>query len=87
MCETNDGFQISEVDLEIRGSGQMFGTRQAGLPEFRYANLTQDQDLIARAREAGDQLMETDPDLTSHRWLTDRILALSDSGLLIAEAG
>ncbi|MEE2754628.1 MAG: ATP-dependent DNA helicase RecG [Candidatus Latescibacterota bacterium] len=87
MCKTNDGFEISEVDLEIRGSGQMCGTRQAGLPEFRYANLTQDQDLIARSREAGDQLMEADPNLTSHRWLKDRILALSDSGLLIAEAG
>jgi ATP-dependent DNA helicase RecG len=87
MCETNDGFRISEIDLDIRGSGQMFGTRQAGLPEFRYANLTQDQDLIERAREAGDLVMSTDPDLASHRWLKDRIVALSDSGLLIAEAG
>ena len=87
MCETSDGFRISEVDLEIRGSGQMFGTRQAGLPEFRYANLTTDQDLIERAREVGRQVMEVDPDLVKHKWLAERIAALSESGLLIAEAG
>jgi ATP-dependent DNA helicase RecG len=87
MCDTNDGFRISEVDLEIRGSGQMFGTRQAGLPEFRYANLTQDRDLIERARTTGDLVWKQDPSLVGHVWLRDRIAMLSESGLLIAEAG
>jgi ATP-dependent DNA helicase RecG len=87
MCETNDGFRISEVDLEIRGSGQMFGTRQAGLPEFRYANLTQDRDLIERARTTGDLVWKQDPSLVGHVWLRERIAMLSESGLQIAEAG
>jgi len=87
MCETNDGFRISEIDLEIRGSGQMFGTRQAGLPEFRYANLTQDRDLIERARTTGDLVWKEDPTLIGHVWLRERIAMLSESGLLIAEAG
>jgi ATP-dependent DNA helicase RecG len=87
MCETTDGFRISELDLEIRGAGQMFGTRQAGLPEFRYADLTRDRDLIELARESGDRIMAADPDLKRYSWLRERIKALTDSGLLIAEAG
>ena len=87
MCETTDGFRISEMDLEIRGAGQMFGTRQAGLPEFRYADLTRDQDLIEQARRVGDRIIEEDPDLSSHVWLRDRIRILTDSGLSIVEAG
>ncbi len=87
MCETTDGFLISERDLEIRGAGQMLGTRQAGLPEFRYANLTQDRDLIESARVAGDRILEMDPELAGYGWLRDRITVLSDSGLQIAEAG
>ncbi len=87
MCETNDGFRISELDLEIRGAGQMFGTKQAGLPEFRYADLTRDRDLIEKAREAGDGIIGRDPELDGYRWLRERIAILADSGLLIAEAG
>lgn len=87
MCETNDGFRISELDLEIRGAGQMFGTRQAGLPEFRYADLTRDRDLIERAREAGDGIVAEDPDLAARPWLRDRVARAADSGMLVAEAG
>lgn len=87
MCETTDGFRISELDLEIRGAGQMFGMRQTGLPEFRYADLTRDRDLIEKAREAGDRIVEKDGDLAEHRWLRDQIAGLEDSGFLIAEAG
>ena len=70
MCETTDGFRISELDLEIRGAGQLFGTRQAGLPEFRYADLIRDQDLIEQARQVGDRIAETDPDPVSYTHLT-----------------
>ena len=87
MCETNDGFKISEMDLEIRGAGQMLGTRQAGLPEFRYANLTRDRDLIESAREVGNRIVSSDPELSGYGWLQERIVVLSDSGLQIAEAG
>jgi ATP-dependent DNA helicase RecG len=54
FTNTTDGFKIAEVDLELRGPGEMFGVRQSGLPEFRTANLVADRDLI----EAGRRLME-----------------------------
>ena len=45
MAKTNDGFVIAEKDLELRGPGELLGTRQSGLPEFRVANLVRDQQL------------------------------------------
>lgn len=54
MEETNDGFKIAEKDLEIRGPGQMMGTRQAGLPEFRLANLARDLDILQGARQEAE---------------------------------
>jgi ATP-dependent DNA helicase RecG len=51
MVETEDGFVIAERDLEIRGPGDFFGTRQSGLPAFRVANLVRDRALLERARE------------------------------------
>ena len=55
MTETNDGFQISEIDLKLRGPGEFFGTRQSGIPTFRIANLLRDQEILEWAkREASD---------------------------------
>src|SRR5262245_6495067 len=54
MEETNDGFKIAEKDLEIRGPGELMGTRQAGLPEFRVANLVRDLDILQAARKEAD---------------------------------
>jgi ATP-dependent DNA helicase RecG len=51
MVETEDGFVIAEKDLQIRGPGDFFGTRQSGLPTFRVAHLLRDRDLIERARK------------------------------------
>jgi ATP-dependent DNA helicase RecG len=51
MARTDDGFVIAERDLEIRGPGDFFGTRQWGLPGFRVANLVRDRDLMQRARD------------------------------------
>ena len=50
MEQTQDGFEIAEKDLEIRGPGEFFGTRQAGMPEFKVANLIEDEDLLQSAR-------------------------------------
>ncbi len=57
MEETNDGFKIAEKDLEIRGPGEVMGTRQAGLPEFRVANLVRDLDILQAARKEADFYM------------------------------
>jgi ATP-dependent DNA helicase RecG len=54
MCETNDGFRIAEVDLELRGPGEIVGTRQSGIPVFKYANLVRDRKALEIAHaEAG----------------------------------
>jgi ATP-dependent DNA helicase RecG len=50
MVRTSDGFEIAELDLELRGPGEVFGTRQAGLPSFRVANLLRDRDLLEQAK-------------------------------------
>jgi ATP-dependent DNA helicase RecG len=50
MVRTNDGFQIAELDLELRGPGEFFGTRQAGMPDFRVANLIRDRKLLESAK-------------------------------------
>jgi ATP-dependent DNA helicase RecG len=60
MEETNDGFRIAEKDLEIRGPGELMGTRQSGLPVFRIANLVRDQIVLNAARIEADRLLESD---------------------------
>ncbi len=50
LCETDDGFELARTDLELRGPGQLLGTRQAGLPELRVAHLLRDEDLLEVAR-------------------------------------
>ena len=54
MEETNDGFRIAEKDLELRGPGEVMGTRQAGVPEFRVANLVRDLDILETARKEAE---------------------------------
>ena len=54
MEQTNDGFKIAEKDLEIRGPGEIMGTRQAGLPEFRIANLVRDLAILQGARKEAE---------------------------------
>ena len=60
---TTDGFQISEADLKIRGAGDLFGTRQSGLPEFKLASITEDLDIIEYAQQAASELWDKDQDL------------------------
>ncbi len=58
MCESNDGFYISEQDLKLRGPGDFFGTRQHGLPEMRIANLFEDKDILKLSQEAAKEIGE-----------------------------
>jgi len=64
MEDTEDGFKISEIDMEIRGVGDFFGTKQSGLPAFRIADLLNDQAILVKARAAAFSLVESDKDLT-----------------------
>ncbi|MBI3189569.1 MAG: ATP-dependent DNA helicase RecG [Ignavibacteriales bacterium] len=63
MLESSDGFKIAEIDLELRGPGDFFGTRQSGMPELQLANLVSDGDLLALARHEAFKLIELDPHL------------------------
>jgi ATP-dependent DNA helicase RecG len=65
MVRTNNGFEISELDLQLRGPGEFFGTKQAGMPDFRVANLIRDRELLELAkREAAYVTSGPHPDLT-----------------------
>ncbi|MBI2618968.1 MAG: ATP-dependent DNA helicase RecG [Ignavibacteriales bacterium] len=63
MVETTDGFRIAEIDLQLRGPGEMFGTRQSGLPEFKIADLLEDEELMKKARKEAFEIVGTDPEL------------------------
>ncbi len=67
MCETNDGFIISEKDLELRGSGEFFGTKQHGLPEFKIANLFEDIEMLKSVQSVAIKIMEDDPNLEKEK--------------------
>ena len=61
MRDTNDGFRISEIDLELRGPGDFLGTRQSGLPVFTLANIVEDRLILEQARQAAFDIVEEDP--------------------------
>ncbi|HPI73478.1 MAG TPA: helicase-related protein, partial [bacterium] len=63
LTETTDGFKIAEVDLELRGPGEFFGTRQHGLPELKLANVTEDTTLLLAARDEAFKIAQQDPQL------------------------
>jgi len=74
MRETNDGFVIAERDLEIRGAGEVLGTRQTGMAEFRIAKLGRDDDLLDVVSDVADQLANTHPAAVKRlirRWIGD----------------
>lgn len=67
MCQTNNGFIISEKDLELRGSGEFFGTKQHGLPEFKIANLFEDIEILKKVQDVAIKIMNDDPNLTKEK--------------------
>jgi len=63
MSEVQDGFKIAEEDLELRGMGEVFGTKQHGLPELRFGNIIKDFDIMEDARSEAFLMMKNDPNL------------------------
>ncbi|MEM8916713.1 MAG: ATP-dependent DNA helicase RecG, partial [Pseudomonadota bacterium] len=74
LRETNDGFKIAEQDLTLRGGGEVLGTKQSGLPEFRMADLAFHADLLAMAHDDARLLMDRDPELETERGQAIRTL-------------
>ena len=64
MCDTNDGFVISEKDMELRGTGDFFGTAQHGLPEFKIANLFEDMKVLKNVQSVAIKILQNDPTLS-----------------------
>ena len=67
MQQTNDGFLISEKDLELRGSGEFFGTKQHGIPEFKVANLFEDMEILKVAQNLAIKILQDDPNLENEK--------------------
>jgi len=65
MVQSNDGFEISEVDLQLRGPGDLMGTQQSGVLDLKISNLARDGQIVTLAREAAKKLLEEDPQLRS----------------------
>ena len=87
MAQTNDGFEIAQVDLSIRGPGHIFGTQQAGFPEFHFADLARDEDVIITARNEAKALLDADPDLALYDVLRGELDAVALGDLQVIEAG
>ena len=69
LVRSGDGFEIAEMDLRLRGPGQVLGTRQSGLPDLALASLCDDAEVLEQARDLALRLLEQDPELESHSGL------------------
>lgn len=78
MCETNDGFVISEEDLKLRGPGEIFGTRQHGLPELSIADLVKNIDILEKAKKCASKIISQDNSLSrsEHLELRERVVKM-----------
>ena len=74
LRQTEDGFRIAEEDLRLRGAGEVLGTRQSGMPEFRIADIAVHEDLLAAATDDARLILERDPELASERGRALRVL-------------
>ena len=75
LADHTDGFRLAEIDLELRGEGELVGTRQSGLAQFRVAELPRDAELLERARARAERIDDEDPDLETpeHALLADAL--------------
>lgn len=80
LCATRDGFELAEIDFQLRGPGDLFGTRQHGLPPLRIADFQRDGNVMAEAREAARRLVGADPDLAAPEFARLRRMVLHRYG-------
>jgi ATP-dependent DNA helicase RecG len=87
MTRSNDGFEIAEHDLRLRGPGEMFSTRQHGLPDLKIANIIDDFDLLVMARKNAFELVSQDPMLieAEHKNIRQALLAKFGDALGLAD--
>ena len=73
LVRSSDGFEIAEMDLRLRGPGQVLGTRQSGLPDLALASLTDDGEVLERARAVAQEITQADPNLQAHPGLAQAL--------------
>ena len=71
LARSSDGFEIAEVDLRLRGPGQVLGTQQSGLPDLALASLSDDGSILEKARDVAQAILAADPELIEHRQLAE----------------
>ena len=76
MCRTNDGFEVAEVDLQLRGPGDIEGTQQSGILNLKIADLAKDQQILQLARQVANDILDADPQLqqASNKLLNDQLI-------------
>jgi ATP-dependent DNA helicase RecG len=73
MVGTTDGFELAEVDLDIRGEGTIMGQKQKGRNDLKLASLRRDREWVITAREVAFEIVDADPDLEDHRLLAEEV--------------
>jgi ATP-dependent DNA helicase RecG len=89
MTKTSDGFKIAEMDLDLRGVGEFFGTRQHGMPELQVADVRKETVLLKAARNEALALLGADPQLRQpqNRLLRDELILRFGKSLQLAQVG
>jgi ATP-dependent DNA helicase RecG len=87
FASTDDGFQIAQEDMRLRGQGDLFGSKQHGVPEFRYADLERDERLLGQAREEARRLIEADPSLAGFPRLRERLHSRFEERMKLFQVG
>ena len=84
MTSTNDGFKVAEVDMEIRGPGNLLGTQQSGILDFKIANIINDKEILESARKDVKNLISIDPSLSNleNKLIKKEFLSMRKNSLL-----
>jgi ATP-dependent DNA helicase RecG len=87
LTESEDGFYISERDLDIRGPGEYLGTRQSGLPDLVLADLIEDKSILDKARQAAFELVETPEFRVKHARLVEAVFEKTEQSAAVLGSG
>ena len=89
MIKYSSGFDLSEIDLKLRGPGDIFGTKQSGFPELKFADIIKDSDLVLTAKKAAFKLIDEDPKLSSqtHQIIRKNLLLSYKESINYAKIG